>query len=31
VLHIATEKYFNPRGVFELPFAITYAVAHKPS
>ncbi len=31
VLHIATEKYLSPRGVFELPFGITYAVAHKPS
>jgi len=31
VLHIATEKYFGPRGLFELPFGITYAVAHKPS
>jgi ubiquinone/menaquinone biosynthesis C-methylase UbiE len=31
VLHIATEKYLSPRGVFELPFGITYAVAHKAS
>jgi ubiquinone/menaquinone biosynthesis C-methylase UbiE len=31
VLQIAREKYFSPRGVFELPFGITYAVAHKPS
>jgi SAM-dependent methyltransferase len=31
VLHIATEKYLSPRGVFELPFGITYAIAHKPS
>jgi ubiquinone/menaquinone biosynthesis C-methylase UbiE len=31
VLHIATEKYLSARGGFELPFGITYAVAHKPS
>ncbi len=31
VLHIATERYLSARGVFELPFGITYAVAHKPS
>jgi SAM-dependent methyltransferase len=28
VLEIAREKYLTQRGVFELPFAITYAVAH---
>jgi SAM-dependent methyltransferase len=31
VLHIATERYLSPRGVFELPFGISYAVARKPS
>jgi SAM-dependent methyltransferase len=28
VLQIAREEYLTQRGVFELPFAITYAVAH---
>jgi ubiquinone/menaquinone biosynthesis C-methylase UbiE len=31
VLEIAREKYSSPRGVYELPFEVTYGVARKPS
>lgn len=31
VLEIARGKYLSPRGVYELPFEITYAVGRKPS
>jgi ubiquinone/menaquinone biosynthesis C-methylase UbiE len=31
VLNIAREKYSSPRGLYELPFEVTYAVGRKPA